>query len=100
VFHYHALTLSGFLRQHFNYGRGAHCFHEKRAARYGRRVEIEPPRFYIDLVFFPLRSTEIEHRLRTCVLMLVSQVANAAGFFREKLRRRRSPRSPDEDGRE
>ncbi|UCF67736.1 MAG: glycosyltransferase [Acidobacteriota bacterium] len=100
VHHYHALSLRGFLRQHLNYGRGAHFFHQTRAARYGGRIEVEPLTFYIDLIRYPLSCPQVEHRLTACLLMVVSQLANAAGFFQQKLwdvsireyfRRRREP---------
>jgi len=54
VYHAHDLTLRSFWRQHFNYGRGAYCFHQVRAARSGRsRPKIEPLSFYLDLLRHP-----------------------------------------------
>jgi GT2 family glycosyltransferase len=85
VFHYHALTLRGFIRQHFHYGRGAYHFQQIHAERCRARVEVEPLPFYLGMVLrYPFLT---ECFLRACVmslLMCVSQAANAAGYFREK----------------
>lgn len=86
VHHRHALSPVRFVRQHLNYGRGACHFHRVRAARSGSRISLEPPSFYIDLVLYPITSGEVRHRLRSCLLMIVSQAANALGFLVERLR--------------
>jgi GT2 family glycosyltransferase len=81
--HHHRLSFRRYVRQHFNYGRGAYHFHVKRRHRAQR--ETEPPSFYRDLVLYPLRC----RRARLAGVALgalagVSQVANAAGYFYEK----------------
>lgn len=88
VNHHHALSFASFVRQHVHYGRGACHFHQIRAGRAGGRIRLEPPSFYVDLVRYPLTAREVRHRVRACLLMLVSQVANAGGFFAERLRRK------------
>ncbi len=87
--HAHDLNLGAFMRQHFNYGRGAYLFHSRRAARSGEPIRMEPPGFYAGLAAFPFTRYGGRHRLSVAALVLVSQVANAVGFFVE---RRRSPR--------
>jgi GT2 family glycosyltransferase len=81
VRHYHALSAAGFLRQHFNYGRGARRFHGDRDGRARGRLSPEPLRFYADLVAYPLSRPELRRRYRIATLLLLAQVANAAGFL-------------------
>jgi glycosyltransferase involved in cell wall biosynthesis len=87
VAHYHALTVRRFLRQHYNYGRGAYCYRRVHAARSGPEVGFERWRFYLDLVRYPLSAKGIDRRGRVTLLMFATQVANATGFFAEKLAR-------------
>ena len=87
VAHYHALTVRRFLRQHYNYGRGAYCYRRVHAARSGPEVGFERWRFYLDLVRYPLSAKGIDKRGRVTLLMFATQVANATGFFAEKLTR-------------
>ncbi len=103
VHHSHALTLRQFIRQHYNYGRGAHFFRRLHAVDTGNgAVELEPLRFYSDLLLHPL-ATDRPRRMRLVLLMLVTQLANSTGFFVERARRRRIPPadplpSPGTDG--
>lgn len=87
VTHYHALTFRRFLRQHYNYGRGAYCYRRVHAARGGPEVGFERWRFYLDLVRYPLSAAGIEKRGRVTALMFASQLANATGFYAEKFAR-------------
>ena len=57
VLHAHRHTLADFLRQHFNYGRGAFDLHRSRAQRGEGSLKIEPLRFYAGLVAHPLRGS-------------------------------------------
>ncbi|MCL4244725.1 MAG: glycosyltransferase [Candidatus Dadabacteria bacterium] len=84
VRHAHSLTFGRFLRQHYNYGRGANNFHRIRAERTSEKMKIEPPRFYIDLLLHPWKS-EAKNKTYLAFLMFLSQAANAAGLFCEKL---------------
>jgi O-antigen/teichoic acid export membrane protein/GT2 family glycosyltransferase len=87
--HYHHLSLKRFLRQHYNYGRGAFTYHQAQIGREGHGVQLEPLRFYTDLIRYP-STLPRERGLRWCrTLMLISQAANAFGYFAEKL----APRS-------
>lgn len=81
VYHAHALTFRTFLRQHFHYGQGAFCFHRVRARRLQDRVKVEPLMFYINMLRYPFVSTQGVQAPLLMLLLVVTQVANAAGFF-------------------
>ena len=95
VRHTHHLSLRRFWRQHFNYGRGAYCFHQARARRAAEQVKVEPLRFYWHLLTYPLvRQPQIQGILLSGLLLL-SQVANVVGFFWERNQQRAvSPSTP------
>ncbi len=84
LYHRHPLTFRMFLRQHFNYGRGAFAYHQIRALRNIEPIRIEPFSFYLNLIRYPFR----EQRSHSCgllaLLMGITQLANASGFFWEK----------------
>lgn len=84
VLHYHDLSLRSFLRQHFNYGRGAHTYHKVRALSGGSGLELESLRFYVNLIRYPLRREQQKPVKFGVTLMVLSQAANAAGYFVEK----------------
>jgi glycosyltransferase involved in cell wall biosynthesis len=96
VYHSHALTSDTFWRQHFNYGRGAFHYRQIRAQRCQGTVKVEPLSFYLNLLRYPFLQREQRkspcqrHELMIGVLSMISQVANAAGFFWEKLNRTRN----------
>ena len=86
VEHRHPLDLRGFLRQHFNYGRGAFVCRRLSGARDPRDMSIEPLRFYVDLVLLPFaRHPAARGKLRLAALLFASQAANVAGFLGELL---------------
>lgn len=80
VHHAHALTLRKFWRQHFHYGQAAFYFHQKRA------VKVEPFRFYWQLLWYPFTQTQGLRAMRLVILIGLSQVANAAGYFSKRIR--------------
>jgi len=84
VRHSHDLSLVRFWRQHDWYGQGAHRFHRARALRRQEPVRIEPLRFYRDLLSISFDRHRGAEALILSGLVGLSQVANAAGFFREK----------------
>ena len=95
VYHAHDLNLASYLHQHIRYGMGALDFHECRARRRPIALRAEPPSFYVGLLRHPLRQAEGLSGIGQMVLIGLSQVANAAGFFYAKLSRdRRSTRAP------
>lgn len=81
--HAHALNFRKFVKQHFNYGRGAHRFHSIRAARNQEAMRIEPLAFYRSLILYPWGNSG-RNKLFLTYLIIVSQLANAAGYFWQK----------------
>lgn len=97
VEHHHVLDLPGFWRQHFNYGRGAHGFHRARASRGSGPLRVEPPRFYLGLVGYPLARERSARAFYCAALMALTQLANAAGFFYEAVSARWLVAGPPSD---
>lgn len=83
VYHHHALTLSTFCRQHFNYGRGAFRFHRIRTRNLSNRFRIEPLSFYINMLAYPFSSGRKRSPFLFVALLFVTQIANAGGFLWE-----------------
>ena len=90
VYHYHELNLRKFLKQHFNYGRGALHFRTARIQRNLKPVPIEPMSFYFQLLRYPFSKSSLKRPWSVSTLMLLSQVANALGFFTENLDRNKA----------
>jgi hypothetical protein len=85
VHHAHELALSSFLRQHFNYGRGAFQFRTVLVTAGQHAVKLERLEFYKDLLLYPWRSGQHPRRWSCSGLMALSQVANVAGYGFEAL---------------
>lgn len=85
--HAHRLNSASFLRQHWNYGRGAFHFHESRSRRGAEPVRPQPPSFYLDLIRYPYRNGSPPRATFEAALLAASQGVNALGYFYEKLRR-------------
>ena len=83
VLHYRELNFTSFVRQHQSYGRGAFHFHHKRTLAHGHNIRIEPPQFYFQMLRYPFQYAP-RARLRVMLLVALSQMANAFGFFRAK----------------
>lgn len=108
VEHEHDLSLRSFWRQHYCYGHGAYRFHLLRTSRQGstilrdtsRMVRSMELRFYLDLIRFPFHGRETPGRLRIAVLLLLSQLPNALGFFVSWVQETRAARAvgPAGDG--
>lgn len=84
VYHAHDLAFRTFLRQHFHYGQGAFRYHQVRARRGQHRITVEPPSFYFNLLRYPFVSAQGVKAPFLMLLLVVTQVANAAGFFWER----------------
>jgi len=84
VHHYHALSLKSFLKQHFNYGRGAYFFHQKRSELIPGSKKMESLRFYINLISYPLSQPLFRNRLLLVMLLALSQVSIFEGYLIEK----------------
>jgi glycosyltransferase involved in cell wall biosynthesis len=80
--HSHPLNLCLFWRQHFNYGRGAYRYHQARARRGTGRFRPSPT-FYMSLFFNSLMKEQKRRVVWMKMLLVISQVANATGFFCE-----------------
>lgn len=81
IYHAHHLTLVRFWRQHFNYGRGAFCFHQVRADRNRDHLKVEPVSFYSKLLTHPFSKSVSPSAVLMTILLFVSQIANVTGFF-------------------
>jgi glycosyltransferase involved in cell wall biosynthesis len=83
VYHSHHLTLTSYLRQHFNYGRGAYHFHQKRFRRGVRSLSAEAS-FHHNIanwLFYPLTRVSGWRKPALFSLIVLWQIANAAGYF-------------------
>lgn len=83
IYHRHELTLVGFWRQHFNYGRGAYRFHRARARRGAGPFRPELS-FYRHVFRYPFSGGGHGRRWSLAMLFVLWQFANAAGFLWEK----------------
>lgn len=88
VSHAHDLTWRTFLGQHFQYGRGARRFHRRRAQQGGRPIKVEPAAFYFNLLRYRFGRGQSVNAWILVILLALTQVANAAGFFWELGRER------------
>lgn len=86
IYHAHELTLIKFLSLHTNYGRGAYLFHSIRAKRKQANIKPQPLTFYIGLLYYPFSQQSLGQAVMTFGLLVLSQVANVAGFLKEFLR--------------
>lgn len=87
VFHSHNLSLSQYWGQHFNYGRGAYYFRKIRTLRGQEKVKLEPTSFYSNLIIYPYKREEIKHKAYISILLILSQIANALGYYWERMLR-------------
>jgi hypothetical protein len=83
VYHKHDLNFRDFVRQHFQYGRGAFRFYRVRSTRSGAGLRVDIY-FYLHLL-----SHSIKRPVRQGILVLgavfVSQLANVAGYLWERI---------------
>lgn len=81
--HYHKMTLFSFSRQHFYYGYGAFTYHESKKEYSSERVQLEPFRFYTDLIMFPfkVRSETFFQAIFQSLFLVFSQILNGFGYF-------------------
>ena len=89
VRHGHDLRLDSFSKQHFNYGRGAFNYHHRRAERGSGRMS-DDFGFYRQLPTLlkePLQRRSRGRALSILSLLVVWQIANATGYFFERVAR-------------
>lgn len=84
VYHAHDLGFLSYWFQHFHYGQGALCFHQVRARRGHRRIKVEPPMFYLNMLRYPFATAQGLKAPVLTLLLATAQVANATGFFWER----------------
>ncbi len=85
VHHAHDLTFFGFLRQHYNYGRGILAFRLIRRARVAGPLLPESIGFYSGLLVSPLRNGVHRRKPSAVFLVALAQLATVAGALREAL---------------
>ena len=88
VSHAHDLDLRTFLEQHFRYGQGARSFHRRRVRRGGQSITVKPAAFYFHLLRYTFGRRQSVNVWALVILLALSQVAVAAGFFWELGRER------------
>lgn len=86
VEHFHPLTFSSFLWKHFNYGRGSFLFHRIRSQKNREHRFPESLPFYLNLICYPVSHSRHSRRLLLVNLLLLCQVATAAGLLWEGIR--------------
>jgi cellulose synthase/poly-beta-1,6-N-acetylglucosamine synthase-like glycosyltransferase len=87
VRHGHALNLRSFWHQHFNYGRGAFNYHQRRSERGSGRLQ-DDLGFYRQmprLALEPLSRLSGLRAIKVLNLLAVWQVANIGGYLYERL---------------
>ena len=87
VYHAHRLNLRTLQKQHFSYGRGALPYWRKAAGGKSTKIRVEPLAFYSGMLFHPF-AQKVPAPALVASLILISQVANAAGFAYEAFRSR------------
>ncbi|MCX7823937.1 MAG: glycosyltransferase [Verrucomicrobiae bacterium] len=91
VHHLHDLNFRRFWRQHFNYGRGAYRFHKTCAIRRNTGLKLEKPSFYLKLPFAAFGEARGLRALLIMALLVVTQIANTAGFIVERISPKKTP---------
>jgi glycosyltransferase involved in cell wall biosynthesis len=99
VYHSHTLTLRTYWKQHFNYGCAASFFHQARASRGRGGPRLEPLRFYVNLFRYPLWHVRGRQALLLALLLVMSQGANAMGYFTERVKFNGSASAPQKSSR-
>lgn len=87
IYHRHDLSLRSFWRQHFNYGTGASRYWQCKTKREQQARKTEPPAFYTGLLTYVWRKN-LPRPFSLSVLMVLSQFANATGYFYSRLQNR------------
>jgi GT2 family glycosyltransferase len=86
VGHAHGHTPRSFWRQHYGYGRALLRVREGMARRHGKSgIELEAPGFYRQILTYPLKHSTDGRAVRNTALVLLAQIATAAGALREWL---------------
>jgi glycosyltransferase involved in cell wall biosynthesis len=92
--HAHHLTLWSFWRQHFGYGQAAWIYHRKHAQVIPKSLQ-QDAKLHTQMYRWlpgPLRKLTFWMRVQVLPLLVVWQVANAAGFFSAAFQARKNPK--------
>jgi GT2 family glycosyltransferase len=81
VVHRSTSGLWRFLKRHHAYGRGAYRFHHAKAVRAGKRLELEPSGFYLNLLIAGWRGSTPLRGTAVAALIALSQMASSLGFL-------------------
>ncbi len=85
LYHAHELTLATYWRQHFNYGRGAYKFYQRRMKQGLKGLKVEG-QFYQKLITYPFSSNfPRQFYLKYWLILFTAQLANLLGFYQEKI---------------
>jgi GT2 family glycosyltransferase len=90
VYHAHAMTVTSFARQQFNYGCGSFLFHCSEGSRKGIISRFESLSFYLNLLVYPFSHASGTKKIPLALLVFISQIAVTAGYFREAFVYRRN----------
>lgn len=85
VRHAHDLTLTGFIRQQFNYGRGSFLYHLLAQGEGGKTGGFWPLSLYVKLVTYPVKRARGGQKVSITLLLMLSQLSVAAGRAWERL---------------
>ena len=85
VYHAHALGPRSFLRQHYNYGRGAYVLH-RAPAESGSGPGRQPAGFYLSLLLWPFSRHRGSRSAWLWPLILGAECAQVAGYVRQWFR--------------
>lgn len=91
VMHAHSMSLRGFWRQQYNYGRGAFHYHRLRRRRKSGEIWQHTGMHAVlpKLMSRALGEMRWSTRIKVFHLLLLWQIANLCGFIRESLSRKR-----------
>lgn len=81
VKHHQHLDLRSFANQHFRYGVGGAHFWSKKTSAGEAGVKLKPVDFYWQMLTYPFSGEKRLRAMTISSLLLLSQVANMAGYF-------------------
>ena len=94
VLHYHPLTTRQFLRQHFQYGRGARKFRRHLTAIHSRFRRHEKIVNYVQLSLLPWQNYDGMIAVKMAWYLMLAQLSTIAGVLSESCQFRRSSTAP------
>jgi glycosyltransferase involved in cell wall biosynthesis len=83
IYHFNVQSFRAFWRQHFHYGRGAYSFHRARSKFEGAEINLEPPAFYLNLIYYPFIKLNKRQAFYISALLALSQGIHVTGYVRE-----------------